>query len=131
MNRRELGTRAEDLAVSFLRLNGCEILARGYRHRRREIDIIAREGGRIVFVEVKFRRNARRGLPRESVGREKQEHIVSAARAYLAERGLRGSACRFDVVEIRLSADSRGAQILQLAGAFGAEPRGGMAGRRW
>jgi len=121
MNRRELGTRAEDLAAAFLRMCGCEILARGYRHRRREIDLVAREGGRIVFVEVKFRRNERRGLPRESVGREKQAHIVSAARGFLAERGLRGAACRFDVVEVRLAADGRGAEIVQLVGAFGSD----------
>ncbi len=120
MDTRKIGALAEDVAASFLAMRGCAVLERNYRFRGKEIDLVVEEGDRIVFVEVKFRGTARRGLPREAVDRRKRRHIIHAARGFLAERGLASRRCRFDVIEIRLARGGRALVVEQLAGAFDA-----------
>ena len=100
MNRREVGRAGEDLAVQALTGAGYTILERNYRRRTGEIDIVAREGEVLAFVEVKARSSRRYGSPAEAVGRVKQRRIIQAARLYLAEHGLEEAPCRFDVVEV-------------------------------
>ncbi|MBM3307825.1 MAG: YraN family protein [Candidatus Eisenbacteria bacterium] len=119
MHTRELGALAEDIAASYLRLTGHEVLARGYVFRGKELDIVARAGGRILFVEVKFRRTAARGLPREAVDARKVRHIVFAAQGFLAERRLGSPACRFDVVEVTIEPGGLALRVLHIPGAFG------------
>ena len=92
------GSRFESLALKYLRRKGYEVLERNFRFGHKEIDIIALDGGTIVFVEVKGRTGRGYGLPGESVSRRKMRHIVKAAEAYLWRRKLANKPCRFDVI---------------------------------
>ncbi len=103
--RQSLGRRGEDAAVRHLRRLGCEILERGYRRLRGEIDIIVRDGGTVVFVEVKTRTRRDFGPPEDAVSAAKQAQVRRIAEAYLAERKLGSPACRFDVVAVESGAD--------------------------
>lgn len=100
MNRRTLGNQGEDAACEALVRDGCTILARNFRRPTGEIDIIAKEGSTIVFVEVKRRSSLRYGQPAEAVNRTKQLHILRTAALYLAENGWDDAPVRFDVVEV-------------------------------
>lgn len=95
----ELGQYGETLAARYLAGKGLEICERNYRSGKGEIDLIAREGEWLVFVEVKTRAGTRYGLPREAVTAHKQAVLRRTAQAYRLEREQTGP-CRFDVVEI-------------------------------
>ncbi len=96
----KFGRKAEDSAVLFLEDRGYLILERNYRTRFAEIDIIAKQGDFLVFIEVKARRNTRKGFPKEAVGFSKQKKISLAAKHYLREKKLFNARVRFDVVAI-------------------------------
>lgn len=100
MNKRALGNLGEDAACKALREEGLTILERNYRRPTGEIDIIAREGGAVVFIEVKRRSSLRFGRPAEAVDRAKRQHIARTAMCYLAENALEDAPVRFDVVEV-------------------------------
>ena len=93
----------EDLACAELRRRGYAILARRYRTRHGEIDVIAREGGDVVFVEVKARRDEAFGGGGAAVTAWKQQRIVRMATDYLARHGLLDAPCRFDVVTVQFA----------------------------
>ncbi len=93
------GGAAEEEAARFLARNGLEVLARNYRTRFGEIDLIAREAGTLVFVEVRLRSSSRFGGAAESVDLRKRMRIESAARHFLARLN-REPPCRFDVVTL-------------------------------
>ena len=95
-----LGISGENLACDALARQGYAILARRYRTRVGEIDIVAQDGETLVFVEVKTRTSDRCGPPAEAVTRRKQRRIVTMAKWYLSENGLHGCLCRFDVVTV-------------------------------
>jgi len=97
-----LGRRGEDLAHRFLQSAGLRILARNYRPAggECEIDIVARDGEVLVFVEVKSRASAEYGAPDRAIGKEKQKHIVRAARHYSLRAGIPWSQVRFDTVSV-------------------------------
>jgi len=97
---RAIGDAGERDAVSFLGRQGFAILDRNFTYHHGEIDVIARDGGELVFVEVKIRRSGRFGLPEESVTVSKQELIRRTAEGYMLERHLENIPCRFDVVAI-------------------------------
>lgn len=97
LNRRRAGDRGEDLACRFLETRGYRILARNFRTRRGEIDIVACEGEILAFIEVKSRAHDRFGSPEEAVGPAKRRQILHMAREYL---GGRETTCRFDVVAL-------------------------------
>jgi putative endonuclease len=92
----------EDLACRELERRGYAVLARRYRRRRGELDIIAREGSTIVFVEVKARGGRRFGEAVEAITARKRRRIVALAAEYLARYGLTGRPCRFDVVSVHV-----------------------------
>jgi putative endonuclease len=96
-----LGICGEKLACETLTRQGYAILATRYRTRVGEIDIVARDGETLAFVEVKTRTSDDYGVPAEAVTWRKQRRIVTMARWYLTEKGLHGSLCRFDVVTVR------------------------------
>ena len=112
MNRREVGSRYEDTAAAYLINHGYEILCRNFRGRQGEIDLIGRDGRYLVFIEVKYRKNAESGDPAEAVTGLKQERIRYTAQYYLYSHGFgEDTPCRFDVVsilgdEIRLIRDA-------------------------
>lgn len=98
---RWFGDRGERVAAKYLKRKGMRILCRNYRVPRGEIDLIARDGGTLVFVEVKTRRT---GLPAEAVNPEKQRRITRAALHFQKRHGLLDSPrpvpSRFDIVAI-------------------------------
>ncbi|MDA8109607.1 MAG: YraN family protein [Betaproteobacteria bacterium] len=94
MNR--TGARAEELCAELLRRAGLRILARNWRCRHGEIDLVAEEEGTLVFAEVRLRHDARFGGAAESLTAQKRARLVAAARQFLAARP--GASCRFDVL---------------------------------
>ena len=100
MNCVEKGHRGEDLAVDFLFAKGYRIVARNWRIKAGEIDIIAQDKDTLVFCEVKTRSSNRYGTGAEAVDRRKQQKIVQVATLYLQRYRLANQSCRFDVIEI-------------------------------
>lgn len=97
--RRAFGAAGEERAAAWYQARGYSILHRNWRCRDGELDLVARRGRELVFVEVKTRRTDRFGTPAEAVTPDKQRRIRRVARRYLADTGERG-ALRFDVVSI-------------------------------
>lgn len=100
MNNVEKGRKGEDIAANYLRLHFYKILERNYRCHAGEIDIIAKKGSCIAFVEVKYREDTSKGLPREAVTPYKQGRIRRTAEAYIASNSIKDCDFRFDVIEI-------------------------------
>ncbi len=100
MSTKEIGALGERLAVKHLTKSGYKILDRNFVAPHGEIDIIAKDGNYIVFVEVKRRKSDKFGLPREAVTLEKQRTIVLCAKFWLSSHKLYGYPVRFDVVEV-------------------------------
>ena len=98
--RQSLGRHGEELACRELRCRGYDILARRFRTRFGEIDIVARDGPTLVFVEVKTRRTAAFGGPTAAVNAAKQRRLVNMARSFLIGLGGPPPPCRFDVVGV-------------------------------
>jgi putative endonuclease len=94
------GRSAEERAETFLRERGYEIVERNARSAFGEIDLVAREGGDLVFVEVRSRADDSTGGAEETVGAIKQRQVARAAAVYLSERAPAFETCRFDVVAI-------------------------------
>ncbi|MCL7489635.1 MAG: YraN family protein [Desulfobulbaceae bacterium] len=101
------GSRGENIAVSFLEKQGYTVLARNYRRRFGEIDIVAEEGGVLVFIEVKARKNNRYGNPFEAVDTRKQRKLSRMAQDYISRHKMEDRPARFDVVAVRLNPHSR------------------------
>ena len=95
-----LGLRGEEIACAYLEKKKYTIVTRRFRMFRGEIDIVARDGDTLVFVEVKARADESFGRPEESVTPGKQRQIRRIARGYLVENPLGDAACRFDVISI-------------------------------
>jgi putative endonuclease len=99
--RQNLGKLGEELAVTELARRGYAIVARGYRTRFGEIDVVARDAETLVFVEVRRRSGPGCGAAAESVTRDKQRRVVRMAVDYLARHDLyERCGVRFDVVAI-------------------------------
>jgi putative endonuclease len=111
MSTRSKGTEGENLAVQFLEEKGYSILERNYRFDRGEIDLVARDGQELVFVEVKARHSQEYGAPEESVTPAKEAQLKKVAEGYLYEHNIESQSCRFDVVTITYQ---RGAPVLRL-----------------
>ncbi len=98
---KDLGRSGEQLAAQHLAASGYTILETNFTTRFAEIDIIAAIADCLVFVEVKTRTSAKKGLPKEAVTPAKQKKIILAARQYIKARALDGQKrIRFDVMEI-------------------------------
>ena len=100
------GPQGEDIAVSFLEEQGYIVLARNYRQRFGEIDIVAEDAGVLVFIEVKTRKNNRYGSPFEAVDTRKQRKLSMMAQDYITRNKMEDCAARFDVVAVLLKKDS-------------------------
>ena len=98
-NRKQKGDNAERSACDLLRKQGLIIVQQNFRSRFGEIDIIAKDGETLVFVEVRLRNNRRFGGGAESVARHKQQRIIQTASLYLATHSQCELPCRFDVIE--------------------------------
>lgn len=107
------GKAAEELAVEYLRAQGMRIVARNWRWRGGEVDIIAKDGNTLVFVEVKSRESSDFMQPEEAVDQRKRLHLWRSAQAYLEGKPL--VPVRFDVVAVTPQG------IRHIRGAFGEE----------
>jgi putative endonuclease len=113
--RKWTGRQGEELAAAHLAREGYQIIARNYRCPFGEIDIIAREGKTLVFVEVKSRRSDSYGDPQQAVDRRKQKKISKIALHYLSQHHLANHPARFDVVAVRLSPGSSSVELIRSA----------------
>ncbi|MCK5471718.1 YraN family protein [Candidatus Gracilibacteria bacterium] len=98
--QKNFGNTGEQIAERFLRSRGLEILAKNFHAREGEVDIVARDGETIIFVEVKARRNQKFGSAIESVDERKLEKIAAAGERFLQKNSLENSAWRVDVIAI-------------------------------
>ena len=113
-NKRAVGGRKEKLAGDYLTEKGHEILEYNFRTRMAEADLVTRDGDTLVFVEVKYRRDAAEGHPLEAVTPAKQRKVRMAALYYLEDHDLNpdDTLIRFDVVGIL------GDEIIHIENAF-------------
>jgi putative endonuclease len=120
---RLLGDRGERAAARYLKRQGFRILVRGYRTPYGELDLVARDGQSLVFIEVKSRRQ---GTPAEAVTPEKQRRLTRAALHFLKRYNLLETRGRFDVVAIVWPDDRRPPTIEHIPNAFEGVGRGQM-----
>ena len=106
-HRQRLGRWGEDLAADFLEAKGYQILARNWRTRRGEIDLITQTGEIIAFVEVKTRKGREFGLPEEGLTVHKADRIADLAREYLAQNELHDIDWRIDLVAVELDQEGK------------------------
>lgn len=97
----KLGQRGEDAACAFLKAKGMEVLLRNYRCKKGEIDIIARDGSIICFVEVKTRAKRTLSRPAKGLRQKQKERIYRASKYYLKKLGNPRAVCRYDLIELR------------------------------
>ncbi len=116
-SRQRLGRSGEEKVAGYLQKKGYTILVKNYRCKAGEIDIIARDGAELVFIEVKTRSSLRFGFPAESVTPRKQRQISRAAQWYLAEQQLFEVPARFDVIAV-LGVDQQNVTIDHINNAF-------------
>jgi putative endonuclease len=108
MDRAETARKGEDAAIAYLERIGLTIERRNWRTAAGEIDIVARDGGELVFVEVKTRRSERAGTAEEAVSPAKQRRVVRLAQAYLREaREPANTPVRFDAIAIKVIGPDR------------------------
>jgi putative endonuclease len=113
------GKHGEEVAVLCLRQQGYRILAKNYKTRLGEIDIVAEDAGTICFVEVKMRKSDFLVHPKEAVGKEKQRRITCAALMFLKENRLPQVKIRFDIVSVIRRGSQATTELLK--GAFQAQ----------
>jgi putative endonuclease len=101
----QTGRQGEKLAEKYLRKKGYKILARNFRLRFGEIDLVAADGKTIVFVEVKTKTGEQFGEPWEMINQHKLEQIKKMGRVYLIKQGMNEAACRIDVLGVWLRSD--------------------------
>lgn len=113
-NNRKIGSEYEEMAIKFLEQEGYQVLEKNFRCHIGEIDIIARHGKYLVFIEVKYRKNSIKGDPAEAIHKGKQNTIYRTAQFYLHRFGYgQQTPCRFDAVLIL------GDQVRLIQNAFG------------
>ena len=115
-DRRQTGAKGESLAVAFLKKQGYRIIEENYRCKLGEIDVIARDGQILTFIEVKARRTDEFGGPKRAVTPKKQRKISMVALDYLKRTEQMDEKARFDVVAVRLR--PKGPEIEIIKNAF-------------
>lgn len=105
LHNKSLGCQGESLAVAYLERQRYRIVERNFRCRGGEIDIVARDGKTIVFIEVKTRKDRQYGPPQLAVTPFKQRQISKAALTWLAKNRQLESCARFDVISIMFSGE--------------------------
>lgn len=115
ISKTRLGSKGEKMAAGFLKNKGMEILHQNFRYGHKEIDIIAKDGDTIAFVEVKTARSKNFGSPEERVTPRKQKQLIEAANFFISKNQLDCEGFRFDVVAIDMKA---GPKILHIKNAF-------------
>ena len=121
--RRITGIKGEDEAARFLTRSGYAILEKNVRTRAGEIDLVAKEGRTLVFVEVKTRRDVVEGdPPQAAVHTRKQNRLAKLAHGYLKQKRIRQTPCRFDVVSVIINDEGGVKAIRHIPNAFSVAP---------
>ena len=115
--RQHTGNKGEDYACGFLIEKNFKIIERNYRYGHGEIDIITYDHDVLVFVEVKTRKNLEFGPPISAISKSKQRQIRKIAEAYLVDKNITDTDCRFDVVGVLLRGNEQ-AEIEHILNAF-------------
>ncbi len=113
--RRGVGVAGEDATAGWYTANGYTIVARNWRVREGEIDLVARRGSVVVFCEVKARGSNRFGTPFEAVTRTKQLRLRRLATLFLAAQPQRGCTVRFDVAGVTPGAYAANVDVVEAA----------------
>ena len=116
-NKRDIGKEGENIAAQYLTEKGFEIIERNYHYGYGEIDIIARNKGFLVFIEVKTRLNLEYGEPEYAINAKKIKQIKKMAELYLFDKEIEEADCRFDVVAI-LFENEKNPKITHYENAF-------------
>ncbi len=124
-DRRARGREAEELAAAFLEERGLEILDRNHASRQGEVDLVAREGEVLCFVEVRSRTSEAQGGPEETVTSSKARRVVAAATDWAARNGGLDRDIRFDVVAVTLL-EGEPPRFEHFRGAFDADGQPGL-----
>jgi putative endonuclease len=120
--RRTTGIKGEEEAARFLTRSGYAILDRNVRTRAGEIDLVAKEGKTLVFVEVKTRRDLEGDPPQAGVHTRKQNRLAKLALGYLKLKRIRQTPCRFDVVAVIVNDEGGVKAIRHIPNAFSVAP---------
>jgi putative endonuclease len=115
------GALGEELARDYLTSNGYTIIASNYRVPEGEIDLVARQDGELVFIEVKARHGHVCGAPEEAVTPAKQAKLIAAAQRYLQDNNLETAPWRIDVMAIELTKKDRLRRLELIERAVGQE----------
>jgi putative endonuclease len=110
--RRARGISGEDVAAAWYRSQGYEVVARNWRCRQGELDLVLRQGATVVFCEVKSRSTARFGTPAEAVTHDKRQRIRHLAARWIEDSSFRPAQIRFDVAAVL------GEELEVIEGAF-------------
>jgi len=121
-SRRATGINGEEAAARFLARSGYAIVDRNVRTRAGEIDLVARDGATLVFVEVKTRRDMEGDPPQAAVNTRKQSRLGRLAQGYLKLKRIRHTPCRFDVVSVIFNDGGDVKAIRHIPNAFSVEP---------
>jgi putative endonuclease len=114
MKKQETGKLGEDLACRALKKKGYRILERNYRCRYGEIDVVARKGDYLVFVEVRSKTGAAFGTPEESVTAQKKQRLAASIMSYLESHGTTQENWRVDFVAVELDAGTARASRIEI-----------------
>lgn len=117
-SKRITGNYGEDAACEILQRKGFTIIDRNYSTRYGELDIVAEDGGYLVFVEVKSRVSTSYGNGLEAITLTKRKHLSKAALLYTLHRHIKDRPCRFDVISIRLDAAGNVLDHIHIPAAF-------------
>lgn len=100
-NKRSLGTEKEELAAAYITEQGAALLSKNFYFRGGELDLVAKDGEYVCFIEVKYRKNRNYGFPEEAVTVAKQRKMLQGARVFLYQNKYPADTpCRFDVISI-------------------------------
>ncbi len=121
---RAVGVEGERQAACFLKKQGYKIVTQNFRVPGGEVDIIARDGRTLVFVEVKARHGNRFGEPHWAVDLKKRQHLTLAAMVYMTRERVGEKACRFDLVFVETDAETKKSRFELIKNAFDAEIQG-------
>ena len=113
--RQQLGRSGEALAEALLKTRGYRILERNYRTRLGEIDLIAKDGGTLVFVEVKVRRSRRFGSAKAAVTAAKRRKLSMVALQYIKSTCEKPAHARFDVIAVERGDETPRLELVQNA----------------
>ena len=117
MDARQRGKWGEEIAAEYLQKKNYRVVARGWRSRFGEIDLIVADREYLAFVEVKLRKNANFAYAREYVGKEKQRKIRATASLWLSSNSTRLQP-RFDVIEVYVKDEAAAPEIIHIENAF-------------